>query len=72
MTEQPVEEEPTEVELELLMTRQFLLHAISKLPKRELKLTLSQQAEIATQPWTMEAKRDDKGTLYFRAVKTFG
>ena len=67
-----MEEEPTEVELELLMTRQFLLHAISKLPRKELKLTLSEQAEISKQPLKMEAKRDDKGTLYFRAVKTFG
>lgn len=56
---------------ELVLTRQYLLLALSKLPKRELKVTLSEQAELNKQPWKLQAKSDDKGTLFFRAVKTF-
>ena len=56
---------------ELVLTRQFLLKAISQLPKRELKVTLTEQADMAAEPFKLQAKRDDKGTLHFRAVKTF-
>lgn len=57
---------------ELVVTRQYLLKAISLLPKRELKVTLTEQADMGAEPFRMQAKRDDKGTLHFRAVKTFG
>lgn len=57
---------------ELVVTRQYLLKAISLLPKRELKVTLTEQADMEAEPFKMQAKRDDAGTLHFRAVKTFG
>jgi hypothetical protein len=57
--------------MELFITRQYLLSAISKLPKRELKISLAEQAELGKQQFRLQAKSDDKGTTYFRAVKTF-
>lgn len=57
---------------ELVVTRQYLLKAISLLPRRELKVTLSEQADMAAEPFLLQAKRDDNGTVSFRAVKTFG
>jgi hypothetical protein len=54
---------------ELVITRQYLLKAISCLPGRTLKLSLSEQAALNQQPFKLEAKNDDKGTLFFRAVK---
>jgi PHD/YefM family antitoxin component YafN of YafNO toxin-antitoxin module len=56
---------------ELVITRQYLLKAISLLPKKELKLSLTEQAELNQQPFKLEAKNDAKGTLFFRAVKSF-
>lgn len=59
-----------EAEKDLLLTRQYLVEAVSRLPKRELSLTLSEQAKLGD-GLRLQAKADDKGTLFFRAVKKF-
>ena len=60
------------LEMELFITRQYLLKAISQLPKRELKVTLAEQADLDKQPYRLQAKFDTlKGVTSFRAVKTF-
>lgn len=61
-----------QLEVQLFLTRQYLLMAVSQLPKRELKVSLKEQAELSQQPFKLQAKSDDKGTTFFRAVKTFG
>jgi len=61
-----------QLEMQLFITRQYLLLAINQLPRKELKVTLKEQAELGDQPFKLQAKSDDKGTTYFRAVKTFG
>ena len=64
-------EQIEELEIQLFITRQYLLTAISQLPRKELKITLAEQAALSKQPYKLQAKQDDKGTTYFRAVKTF-
>lgn len=60
------------LEVELFLTRQYLLKAISQLPKRELKITLTEEAELSKQPFRLQAKFDElKGVTSLRAVKTF-
>lgn len=66
------QQEFQQLEMELWLTRQYLLKAITQLPRKELKLTLAEQAELGKQPFKLQGKSDDKGTTYFRAVQTFG
>jgi len=65
------QEQFEQLEKQLFITRQYLLLAINQLPRKELKVTLKEQAELGDQPLMLQAKSDDKGTTYFRAVKTW-
>lgn len=56
---------------ELAKTQQYLAIAVSKLPKSQLKVSLSQQLDLDAVPYRLEGKTDDKGNLFLRAVKSY-
>lgn len=54
---------------ELETARQVLALALSKLDKKQLKITLSDQARLGTE-WDLQMKRESQsGSVLFRAVK---
>ena len=68
-----------QLELELAATQHqldlsnaYLALAISQLHKGYLKVTLTEQARLGDQPLELQAKSDDKGTIFIRTVKTLG
>jgi hypothetical protein len=53
---------------ELRTLKPVLARAISQLPKRQFKLSLSDQGNL--DEWALQAKREEKsGAIVFRAVK---
>lgn len=53
---------------ELRILKPVLARAISKLPKRQFKLSLSDQGNL--DEWDLQMKREEQsGSLVFRAVK---
>lgn len=67
------QQEFEQLEMELFITRQYLLKAITQLPRKELKITLKDETELGQQPFKLQARFDEaKGVTHFRAVQTFG
>ena len=71
MTKQ-LEQELLATQHQLDLSNAYLALAISQLPKKMLKVTLTEQARLGDQPLELQAKSDDKGTIFIRTVKTLG
>ena len=71
MTKQ-LERELLATQHQLDLSNAYLALAISQLPKKMLKVTLTEQARLGDQPLELQAKSDDKGTIFIRTVKTLG
>lgn len=59
----------TQHELDLL--GEYFLMSLDKLPRKELKVSLTEQAQLGKVPLVLQARADGKGNVFFRAVKSF-
>lgn len=53
---------------ELDVLRQYFLLALSKMPDQTMRVSLTEQAQLGELPLQLQAKADDGGAVYIRAV----
>lgn len=56
-----------QAELDLL--RQYFLLALTKMPDQTMRVSLTEQAQLGALPIELQARADDNGAVYFRAVE---
>jgi hypothetical protein len=56
-----------QAELDLL--RQYFLLALSKMPDQTMRVSLTEQATLGDLPIELQAKSDENGAVYLRAVQ---